>query len=211
MHYACLYDCVDIAQFLVDNECEQTVFNHKGELAIHIACCTSLEITKLLTKCDIHSLNADGNTPLHIACNYGNEDVVKYLIDELKCDVNIPNGKGEYALHVACNKSLKSESLVLRTDINCQDAYGITPLHIACSKCDYEMILFLLKQGCGADIPDTDGNLALHTLVNAKNSDTDSYCSYHSLDEESLSDSVDVSLIVTLLLERNNAAALAPN
>ncbi|MCG8626200.1 MAG: ankyrin repeat domain-containing protein, partial [Proteobacteria bacterium] len=151
-------------------ECDQTVVNHEGELAIHIACHTSLEITKLLTHCDIHSLNDDGNAPLHIACSCKMEDIVKYLIDELKCDVNMPNGNGECALHLTSKRSLQIEILVQKGDIDSQNEYGETPLHIACSKCDYGMILFLLNHGCSADIPDEDGNLALHSLINHRNS-----------------------------------------
>ena len=180
LHYASLYGYVEIAQFLIDCECDQTVVNHEGELAIHIACRTSLEITKLLTHCDIHSLNANGNAPLHIACSYKMEGIVSYLIDVLKCDVNMRNGNGECALHLASKMSLQIETLVQKGDIDSQNGYGKTPLHIACSKCDYDMILFLLNHGCSADIPDTDGNLALHILINHRNSCSEDYDSNYS-------------------------------
>jgi ankyrin repeat protein len=37
LHYACLYDCSDITQFLIDRGCDQTVYNRNGKLALHIA------------------------------------------------------------------------------------------------------------------------------------------------------------------------------
>jgi ankyrin repeat protein len=205
LHYASLYNCVEIAQFLVDHECDQTVINHKGELAIHIACRTSLEITKLLMHCDTHSLNADGNAPLHVACSNKMEDIVRYLVDELKCDVNMPNGNGECALHLACKRSFKIETLVQKCDINSLNGYGETSLLIACSKLDYGMILFLLSHGCRADIPDTDGNLALHTLISARNPYSDDYEYCYSEDE------LDIPQVLELLLERNMTAVLSPN
>ena len=218
LHYASLCSCVEIAQFLIDSECDQTIFNNEGELAIHIACRTSLEITKLLTDCDIHSLNANGNAPLHIACSYKMEDIVKYLTDELKCDVNMPNGNGECALHLACERSLQIEILVQKGDIDSQNGYRKTPLHIACSKCDYDMILFLLNHGCSADIPDTDGNLALHTLIKHRNSRSEDYNRYYSANYdyngyyvEDILVSVDIPQTLDLLLERNMTAVLSPN
>ena len=166
LHYACLHDCTEIVQFLVELRCDQTIVNQKGELAIHIASRTSLEIMRLLTKCDINSLNFDGETPLHLACKLGKVEIVKYLVEDANCDANIPNAEGKHALHIACEQSLKIECLVQKGDINCQNAFEETPLHIACYNRDYDMIQFLLSNPeCRADISDDDDDLALHCLV----------------------------------------------
>jgi ankyrin repeat protein len=166
LHYACLHGCTEIIQFLVDRGCDQTIVNQNGELAVHIASGISLKDTQLLTKCDINSLNADGETPLHIACKSEKVDILKYLVDDAKCDINIPNAEGDHPLHIACQKSLKLECLVYEGDINCLDADEDTPLHIACLYHDYDMIKLLLSnQKCRADIADDDDLLALHYLV----------------------------------------------
>ena len=46
---------------------------------------------------NINARNADGNTPLHIACQHGNEDAVLALLDYTP-DVNIKNFEGLTAL-----------------------------------------------------------------------------------------------------------------
>ena len=72
LHYACIYGCTDIVKYLVNCDCDQTIFNQTGELALHVACESrsqnSLEVIQILIKCDINSVNASGNNLLHVAC-----------------------------------------------------------------------------------------------------------------------------------------------
>ena len=170
LHYACEYSCVEMAQFLIDRGCDQTILNNKGELALHLACQKSLTITQMLTNCDVNTLNFDGNAPIHIACsNYWNEDdIAVYLIEEAKCDVNIPDKGGRYALHMACLRSLRTTKLLLqKCDINCEDPDGNTALHIVCSGGRYKSIAYLLENElCRADIQNKSGDLPLHLFVN---------------------------------------------
>ena len=170
LHYACEYSCVEIAQFLIDQGCDQTILNNKGELALHLACRKSLTITQMLTNCDVNTLNFDGNAPIHVACsNYWNEDdIAVYLIEEAKCDVNIPDKGGRYALHMACLRSLRTTKLLLqKCDINCEDPDGNTALHIVCSGGRYKSIAYLLENElCRADIQNKSGDLPLHLFVN---------------------------------------------
>ena len=166
LHYACRYGCLDIIQYLVNRGCNQNIINKKGESALQMACRKSLKMTKLLINCDVNMKNADGNTPLHIACEskYRN-DIVHHLVEEMNCDVKVRNNEGEYPLHIACLYSLQAQSLVQKSDINCQDDYGDTPLHNACYMRDSDMIQFLLShQECRADILNEDGELALHVF-----------------------------------------------
>ena len=186
LHYACLHDCIEMVQFLVDLGCDQTIVNEDGELAIHIASRISLDITRLLTKCDINSLNLDGETPLHIACKSEKVDIINYLVEDAKCDVNIPNAEGNHPLHIACKQSLKVECLVHQGDVNCQNADEETPLHDACYRCDYDMIKFLLNNPeCRADIADEDDWLALEYLEFPPKNET-----YQNTDRENLLEAV---------------------
>ena len=86
LHYASMHSCTAIAQFLIDHGCDQTITNHEGEMALHIACHHSPQIVQLLTNCDVNSLteNEDANSPLHIACEYEQEDVVLLLVENRK-------------------------------------------------------------------------------------------------------------------------------
>ena len=169
LHYACQYSCIEIVRHLISCDCDQTILNDKGELALHLACCQSSIITRMLTKCDVNTLNLNGNAPLHIACGrLDTDNIVAYLVKEAKCDVNIPDETGRYALHITCAiSSLKTTKLLLqRCEVNCQDADGNTALHIACSKGSYEVITTLLENSqCRADIPNKSGDLPLHSFM----------------------------------------------
>ena len=141
LHYACKYDYVDIVQILVNCGCDQSKINSKRESPLHIACRSSLDVTKLLTKCDVNMKGGyDGNTPLHIACESKKRDIALYLIEEMNCDVKVRNNKGEYPLHIASLNSLQIGKLVEKSDINCQDRNWYTPLHNACYRQDSDMI-----------------------------------------------------------------------
>ena len=167
LHYACKYECTDIVRYLVERRYNQNIINSERESALHIACRKSLEVTKLLTNCDANFKNANGNTPLHIACASKRKDIAQYLVEEMNCDVKVRNNEGEYPLHIATLNSLQIEILVQKSDINCQDNCGNTPLHNACYIQDSDMIKFLLHyQECRADIFNEEGELALQVLLN---------------------------------------------
>ena len=168
LYYACKYSCTEIAQFLVDHGCNQTIFNKKGELPIHIACFQSLEITRMLKECDVDAVNADGNTPLHIANDCCKVEIVLYLVKEAKCDLNKSNRRGNFVLHIACQRSLELTKLFLDygCDVNCQDTNGNTALHLACSSQQYEIVELLISNKlCKADIKNVSGDLPLHIIA----------------------------------------------
>ena len=168
LHYASEHSCIAIAQFLVEHGCDQTILNHNGELALHIACHNSPQIVQMLTNCDINSLteNEDANSPLHIACKYEQEDTICYLVEKRGCNVNLLNGKGDSALHVACRESLTVVKLLKGCEVNSTDADGNTALHIACINKNYEIVKYLLHDElCSAEIHNNSGNLPLHIIV----------------------------------------------
>ena len=47
--------------------------------------------------------NNRGSTPLHLACQVGQLDVVKYLIKTYEDGLQICNSGGEFPLQVSCN------------------------------------------------------------------------------------------------------------
>ena len=183
LHYACMFDRLDIVKFLVKRECDQTIFNRKGELALHLSCANRshinvLEMIKLLTKCDVKSPNANGDTLLHIAVSTSMNDVVQYLVEEKNFELNIQNKKGQSPLHIASSMSPKVTSMLQEheCDVNCQDVDGNTPLHIACSHLHDSIpsiptVISVLcnNPSCRADIPNKHGDLALHKMVEPLN------------------------------------------
>lgn len=96
---------------------------------------------------------------LHLACQKGDKNIVKILLEYQNIDINIQNDDGSTALHLACWKGQTASSCnsflgyflnmssiceedyteVVKTllafpniDVNIQDEDGKTPLHVAC-------------------------------------------------------------------------------
>ena len=114
--------------------CDPQTKNCKGALPLHIACCSELvplEVVELLSNCGVNTgLSSEwdfdritkltqGDTPLHVACLNGSEEMVKYLIEKCHCDPRITNSKGALALHAACaRRSLSIVRMVSDCDVN---------------------------------------------------------------------------------------------
>ena len=208
LHYACKYICTEIAQFLIEHGCSQTIFNNKKELPIHISCYQSLEITQMLKQCDINAQNADGNTPLHIACEHSKEEIVFYLVKEAKCDVNISNRRGDFALHIACRKSVPLAKLLYgcdHCDVNCQDAGGNTALHLVCSSQQYEIVEHLVSNKlCRADIANEFGDLPLHIIM-------DTHWSVKSSLSSKKHKASTTMHMIEMIFDRHRLALMTPN
>ena len=149
------------------NECD---YDPANVLSLFVKACqeNNLKIAKLLcTNTDIaNSSDAEGNTPLHIACMYKCLELVKFLTEERKCNHSVSNQAGKYPLHIACEHgSLEIVKLVSNCDINTQTTLGDTPLHMACKheETSLEIMEFLIKQKrCDQIIQNKDGELPLH-------------------------------------------------
>ena len=81
----------------------------------------------------------NGNTFLHIACEWGSENAVKYLISNLKgiCNINHGNDYGDTPLHVACRHGrVEIVDLLIKSGVcdtlNKPNSSKETPLHLAC-------------------------------------------------------------------------------
>jgi glutaminase len=59
------------------------------------------ELEKSIDNINFNLSDYDGRTALHLACNEGQYDVIKYLIDDLKCSVNQKDRWGNTPLHDA--------------------------------------------------------------------------------------------------------------
>ena len=167
LHIACMYRHLEVVQFLTEERnCNQQVKSQAGNLPLHIACegDTSLEIVKLVSKCDVNAQTALGDTPLHIACRHNNVELVQFLTEECQCDQNIQNKDGELPLHIACSQtSLKLVKLVSSCQVNIQTVDKSTPLHLACRYQQVNIARFLVHtKGADPSILDGNGQNYLH-------------------------------------------------
>ena len=71
LHIACCMKWLNIIKLLLEKRCNTNIPNKKGETARDIA------------------LNEDGDCLLHIACQWGEEGIVRYLITDERCNPNV--------------------------------------------------------------------------------------------------------------------------
>ena len=97
-------------------ECNSNAQNKEGDTPLHIACFRKLFGTiKLLLemRCGTNipnkkgeiaqdmPLNEDGDYQVHIACQWGDVNIVKYLIIDEKCNPNVQSSTSENSsLHI---------------------------------------------------------------------------------------------------------------
>ena len=176
-----------IVKYLM-NKCD---YDPANVLSLFAKACkeNNLKIAKLLcTNTDIvNTSDAEGNTPLHIACIHKHLELVKFLTEGRKCNQQVKNRAGKLPLHIACecgsplelvsncdintqttlgkDNNLKIAKLLCRyTDIvNYSDTEGNTPLHIACMWKCLELVKFLTEERkCNQQVKNRAGKLPLH-------------------------------------------------
>jgi ankyrin repeat protein len=115
---------------------------------------------------DWNQTNIRNDAPLHLAAVYGNEDVVKFLLDR---DEVQPDKKGEWGytpLMVACGEGMKPISTWLiekdDVDVNMKDDIGQSALHHAAYEGRDACIDLLLEHNAGKDAKDEEGRTPLY-------------------------------------------------
>ena len=89
--------------------------------------------------CNVNINDSDGNTPLHIACIEGNEQLYTILMSTGRCKSNVKNMKGKtplHTLHVHVVMHMHTLELAItktECDFNIQDVNRNSPLHTAIS------------------------------------------------------------------------------
>lgn len=116
----------------------------------------------------INEKNAQGYTPLILACYHSNEPIVIFLVDKVS-DIN---GSSEYgtplmAAVVKANINITKLLLDKKAKTNIADANGTTALHYATLFKQTEIAKLLVKAGAKYDLKDGNGKSAYdYALIN---------------------------------------------
>lgn len=76
----------------------------EGYTGLHHACKKgNTDVAKLLLDngADVNAVNKDGATPLALACQYGHDQTVHYLVKQRRADTGIPDKQGSTAHHIS--------------------------------------------------------------------------------------------------------------
>lgn len=141
--------------------------NKMFQTALHLAALTNNSLVSrrlVVAGAKVHLRDIEGNTPLHIACKYGNNGVVKTLLNHVRYvetkqntyhipyqplpqDLEIRNYDGLSCLHLATifkHKETMDTLLDIDADVNAEDVKsGRTCLHIAAEMGDLELVNYL--------------------------------------------------------------------
>ena len=112
-----IVNSAEVIRLLLERRCCTNIPNNKGETAQQLP------------------LNEDGDFLLHLACQWGDVGIVRYLTTNESCDPNIQNFCMNTPLHIAL-KHDRSQTIVQL--LSCEECNpnvcnkeGDTPLHIA--------------------------------------------------------------------------------
>ena len=116
-------------------------------------------------KSDLHMLNINGHTCLHIAAAYSIPEIVQLLLRR-GADPNY--GNGILAIHLVAERgSLSILNLLLKAkaDFEAKDDKGRSPLMVAVANNHLTLVERLLEQGAKIDVIDHGGTTPFHIAV----------------------------------------------
>ncbi|XP_071092280.1 serine/threonine-protein phosphatase 6 regulatory ankyrin repeat subunit A-like [Haliotis cracherodii] len=154
----------------------------KGQTPLHtlIASTGTVDILRPLLEnknVNIQTVDAEGNTVLHLACTTGNDEVIKMLMSSAsnRLTYKETNNQGQTPLHCyadAENGKEKKTAQLLCKDVDAEDLQGQTALHLAVRKpYKSDVVKQLMNLGANVDSTDKKGRTPLH-IVSSMSHDT---------------------------------------
>lgn len=123
-------------------------------------------------KKDINDFASNGKAAIHFACDRGDKEIIKLLIEN-GADVNLKDNLGltplfKYLSSQSKNIDIEIVKLLFNkdTDINQANTKGETAFHYACLKGNKEVVEFLFKNGANINNLDNDKSNAIHFASN---------------------------------------------
>ena len=156
---ACYYNKPQIVKILL---------KHINELSIHEAAAANLlEQVQAMVENSADALEAvsdHGFTPLGMATHFGNEDIVRFLLEK-GADPNAPskNGYNVYPLHAAIGSGFDGIAKMLIEaggEVNVLQPSRNSPLRLAAQTGNIDLIILLLENGAQVAIKNEMGKTA---------------------------------------------------
>lgn len=157
------------------------VYNNLRQTPLHLAVITqqvNMVEVLLQAEADPAALDRNGQTALHLCCEYDQADCLSLLLSHPSSStcLEIRNYEGLTPLHLAVLRSHKDLATMLLNagaDINAMDIKsGQSPLMQAVESNNANMVHFLIENSCDVNSQSYSGNTALHCACGRGQVDT---------------------------------------
>ena len=152
LHHACVKGKLELAQYLLDNYSDMLARrDNLGQSPFLVTGFSgSVELVRYLISqgCDEYDKDSDGYTVLHNACQEGNIELVKYLVDSFPYMATIKDKTGQSPFLVAGfsgSVELVKYLITWGCDVWDKDINGCTVLRKACSKGKMAVVQYLVE------------------------------------------------------------------
>ena len=168
----CFYRQMDSVKVLLEAGADPTIADEEGFTCLHAAIdgrCSKDTLQALIDHgAHINARRRDGTNALLNACQTGQSESVRFLLDKL-ADVSIGKPDGNTCLHIAvhgnCSKGALQKIIEQGMDVNIMNNMGETALILACESAQAASVNVLLEKGADPNISDGEGYTCLHAAV----------------------------------------------
>ncbi len=172
LHYALQNGFLTIANFLIEKKANVNIEDRKKSTPLHYAIMYAQGDYDIINTLQQHGANLNaqtinGDSPLHIAANWGKIDIAKFLIQK-GAIIDIKNTSGKTPLHNAIlehNVDLVSFFLEKGVNIHAQDNAGNSSLFMAAKEGRIDIAKLLVQKGAIIDIKNTSGETPLQRSI----------------------------------------------
>ena len=173
LHYVARHGKLQHIKLLLKYNANYNAQDSSGNTPLHLSILYDHQnSSKEILKCDnlqINLANDDQKTPLHLAVEKGNIDIVDKLLN-MRPDHNAVDSSGNTVLHLAaaggyldcCESILKHNA----DKINARNNDENTPLHLAIKNGNSNIIACLQQYQTGCNLQNSLGDTPLHLAVN---------------------------------------------
>ncbi|KAG7469244.1 hypothetical protein MATL_G00126830 [Megalops atlanticus] len=180
LHLAVITNQAPLVQALLQAGSDPGALDRNGQTAAHLCCehglgaCLQLVLSHHSPSACLEVRNYEGLTPLHLAVQNGNKELVRLLLDSgANIDaVDIKSGRSPL-IHAVENNNMEMINFLIENgcNVNAQSYSGNTALHSACGRGQVEAVRILLRNGADSSLKNYHNDTALMVAKNKKVTD----------------------------------------